>query len=190
MPSRLEVRVCDQVLCPSTWNTVHDLWLDGWPPRSQELVLGEENASLRLFMMNNTTNNIALILQTAPFVFFIAVNWNVQNARRSPVRPSLSSTSLASSTVYLLPSPSQANNTRSATFLRWWKEGFSIRKIWAQIQVHISERSLSFSKPGFLQNGDGMRLGLHQASSLQVCKVSQSAWIPHMAPPCDFGRIT
>ena len=100
MPSRLEVRVCDQVLCPSTWNTVHDLWLDGWPPRSQELVLGEENASLRLFMMNNTTNNIALILQTAPFVFFIAVNWNVQNARRSPVRPSLSSTSLASSTVF------------------------------------------------------------------------------------------
>lgn len=61
---------------------------------------GEENASLRLFTMNNTTNNIALTLQTAPFVFLIAVNWNVQNARRAPVRPSLSYPSLARSTCF------------------------------------------------------------------------------------------
>lgn len=43
-----------------------------------EAAVWEENASLRLFMVNNTTNNIALTLQTAPCVFLIAVNWNVQ----------------------------------------------------------------------------------------------------------------
>ena len=62
--------------------------------------MGEENASLRLFMMNNTTNKITLILQTAQFVFFMTVNWKVHNTRHSAVKPSLSSTSLARSTVF------------------------------------------------------------------------------------------
>lgn len=45
-------------------------------------------------MIKNTTNKIALILQTIPFVSFITAKWHVQDTRHSPVRPSLSYASL------------------------------------------------------------------------------------------------
>ena len=48
-------------------------------------------------MINNTTNKIALILQTIPFVSFITAKWHVQDPRHSPVKASHSYASLSRS---------------------------------------------------------------------------------------------
>ena len=133
--------------------------------------MGEENASLRLFMMNNTTNKITSILQTAQFVFFMTVNWKVHNTRHSAVKPPLSSTSLARSTVFESCWICTTRSISSPPLLkpikpdRLLSQGDENTASPSERSGHKSrftfQKSLSFPKSGLPRNGDGSRLGLH-----------------------------
>lgn len=50
---------------------------------------GEENACLELFIMNNNTNKMALILQTGPLVSFLSAKCLFQDTRHYQQNPAL-----------------------------------------------------------------------------------------------------
>lgn len=91
---------------------------------------GEANARLKLFMMNNNTNKIALILQTIPPISFTSAKYHFPDRRCSLAKPPLSYMSPCpylgrlyvlldlSNKVYLCPSLSQAQPTQTSSFER------------------------------------------------------------------------